>query len=126
MRNTYRQGSNHKPIKHFYKCIGSIWELVRCGDKDIEFRIYDDKAKRVKVSDTLVLTNNSTGQQIKVQVVGIVKGSDWASLYNYAVKNGIKVGIKNAIELTQIMSEAYANIPKKEYDGVVAFIIKHY
>lgn len=112
-------------LTHYYKTDSGIWEAVRSGCKDIEFRVYDHKAKKVKVHDFLSLTNNNTGEQLLVSVISIIRARTWEALYSYAVKNEVKTGFGDIDTFVKTMNNFYSNVDPKSYDGVVAFIIKH-
>ncbi len=60
----------------------SPFEMIKSGNKTIELRLFDEKRKKIKAGDTIIFTNNTTGEQLSATVVKLHRFDTFAALYN--------------------------------------------
>ena len=57
------------------------FELIKSGRKVIEMRLYDERRKDIQVGDSIVFTNNETGERLSVDVINLYRFSSFEELY---------------------------------------------
>ena len=55
---------------------------IKEGLKTVEMRLFDQRRKSIKVGDTILFTNNSTGEQMVVSVTSVEVFETFQQLYN--------------------------------------------
>ena len=55
--------------------------MIKSKIKTVELRLNDEKRSVIKVDDTIIFTNNVTGEKLTVIVTDIKKYDDFVSLY---------------------------------------------
>ncbi len=56
--------------------------MIKSGKKTIELRLFDEKRQRIKPGDTIVFTNNSTGETMETRVKKLHRFASFAELYD--------------------------------------------
>ncbi len=60
----------------------SPFEMIKCGKKTIELRLFDERRRNIKVGDTIVFTNTKDEKlKITAKVLAIHVFSDFKELY---------------------------------------------
>lgn len=67
--------------KHFMKLQEKPFELIRCGRKIYELRLYDEKRRQIKAGDSIEFTCESSGEKLTVRVVGLLRFCSFDELY---------------------------------------------
>ena len=57
------------------------FEKIRCRQKTIELRLFDEKRQQIKVGDRIVFTNTESGKELWVTVVKLHRFDTFAQLY---------------------------------------------
>ena len=109
-------------MQHTMNLHNAPFEGIKSGTKTVEMRLYDERRKDIKVGDTILFTNNTTGEQLMVQVTKMEVFANFEELY----RNYDKVAIgytANEIANPADMHLYYTSEQIATY-GVVAIGIK--
>ena len=60
----------------------SPFNEIKCGDKDIEMRLYDDRRKKIKIGDVIMFTNRSTDEKMFAEVLNLFVFDNFEELYS--------------------------------------------
>jgi len=66
---------------HNMKLNSSPFEMIKCGQKTIELRLYDEKRQQVKIGDKIVFTNTANGETLNTTVVKMHRFDSFKELY---------------------------------------------
>ncbi len=99
------------------------FESIYNGTKTAEYRLYDEKRKKISVGDTIVFTNRDTGDTVKVSVTYIKVFASFVALFSALGCEGEPYRRWTAQQLADSMGEYYTAQQEKEY-GVVAIGIR--
>ena len=58
------------------------FEMIKCGKKTIELRLYDEKRRKINVGDKIVFTNTESGEKLTVEVVKLHTFESFEELYS--------------------------------------------
>lgn len=101
------------------KLKNSPFERIKNGTKTIEFRLYDEKRRKIQIGDKIeFLKLPELQEQIVVEVLDIYKDVTFEKLFKKIFTNE-----KEREEKTQSMKQYYTHEQEKEY-GVVGIKIK--
>ena len=98
------------------------FESVYNGTKTAEYRLYDEKRKKISVGDTIVFTNRDTGDTVKVSVTYIKVFESFFDLFSALGCEG-EYRRRTPQQLADSMREYYTAQQEKEH-GVVAIGIR--
>ena len=59
---------NRESAVYAMKLHAEPFEKIKSGEKTIELRLYDEKRQQIKAGDTIVFTNNATGETLRKRV----------------------------------------------------------
>ena len=105
---------------HEMKLNESPFERIKNGTKTIEFRLYDEKRRKVKIGDKIEFSKLPDLQEkILVEVLDIYRDETFENLFKKIYKDTDKEEIKRK---TKSMYEIYSKEKEKEY-GVVGIKI---
>ena len=62
---------------------------IKSGSKTVEMRLFDERRQNIKVDDTILFINNSTGEQLLVQVTKVETFATFDQLYSHYDKISI-------------------------------------
>jgi len=68
-------------MTHNMKLNPEPFEMIKSGQKTIELRLYDEKRRLVSVGDTIVFTNNKSGEALSAKVINLHRFDSFESLY---------------------------------------------
>lgn len=106
---------------HEMKLKESPFERIKNGTKTIEFRLYDEKRRKIKVGDKIIFSKlPELQEQLVVEVLDMYRAETFEKLFSkiYIDKD------KNEIDKkTQSMNQYYSHEQENEY-GVVGIKIK--
>lgn len=57
------------------------FEKIKSGEKTIELRLYDEKRQKIQEGDTIVFTNNATGETLTKRVAKLYRFDSFEELY---------------------------------------------
>ena len=66
---------------HNMKLNAEPFAMIKSGKKTIELRLFDEKRKRINVGDSIVFTNNATGETLTRTVVKLHRFESFDALY---------------------------------------------
>lgn len=102
---------------HTLKLATEPFNAIVDGSKTIESRLYDNKRKAINLGDELVFINReSTGQTVKVRVVGLLRYETFKSLFSHNTPS--KFGGVSTEWLMDQINEFYS-IDEQRSNGVV-------
>lgn len=108
-------------MTHKMKLMQSPFEEMRNGTKKVEFRLYDEKRKKIKIGDDIEFFKLPELQErILVRVKKIYIGDSFENLFKKIFTNEDNEKIKNRIEA---MTQYYTHEQEKEY-GVIGIEIE--
>ncbi len=99
------------------------FDSIYNGIKTAEYRLYDEKRKRVAVGDTIIFTNRDTGETVKTAVTYIKTFDSFLSLFSALGCEGEPYRRWTARQLADSMRAYYTEEAEKEH-GVVAIGIQ--
>ncbi|MBR6776119.1 MAG: ASCH domain-containing protein, partial [Clostridia bacterium] len=99
------------------------FDSIYNGIKTVEYRLYDEKRKRVAVGDTIIFTNRDTGETVKTAVTYIKTFDSFLSLFSALGCEGEPYRRWTARQLADSMRAYYTEEAEKEH-GVVAIGIQ--
>ena len=67
--------------EHQMKLHTEPFEMIKSGRKTIELRLWDEKRQRIKIGDTIVFTNTSSGERMSATVKKLHRFDSFAELY---------------------------------------------
>lgn len=104
---------------HKMKLKESPFERIKNGTKTIEFRLYDEKRKQIKIGDKIeFLKLPELEEKIVVEVLDLYKDVSFEELFKKVFTNKEEIEMK-----TQSMLQFYTHEQEKEY-GVLGIKIK--
>lgn len=104
---------------HKMKLKESPFERIKNGTKTIEFRLYDEKRKQIKIGDKIEFSKlPELEEKIVVEVLDLYKDVSFEELFKKVFTNKEEIERK-----TQSMLQFYTHEQEKEY-GVVGIKIK--
>ncbi len=71
-----------KTASHEMKLHCAPFEMIKSGEKTIELRLYDEKRQKIQAGDTIVFTNNTTGETLTKTVVKLHQFNSFEELYD--------------------------------------------
>lgn len=103
---------------HKMKLKESPFERIKDGSKTIEFRLYDEKRKLIKIGDQIEFSKLPELQEkILVDVLDLYRDESFEKLFKKLINNEEEIQRK-----TQAMKEFYSDEEEKKY-GVVGIKI---
>ena len=110
-------------MKHLMTLWDDPFNMISCGQKDIEMRLYDEKRRKINVGDTIEFTNKKTNQKMEVIVINLHIYDSFEMLYSKFEKT--RLGYKkDEIRLLYIFYENTASIPTStSIDKKCSFVI---
>ena len=104
---------------HKMKLKESPFERIKNGTKTIEFRLYDEKRKQIKIGDKIEFSKlPDLEDKIVVEVLDLYRDVSFEKLFKKVFTDKEEIGRK-----TQSMLQFYTHEQEKEY-GVVGIKIK--
>lgn len=70
------------PSVHKMKLNPAPFEMIRCGQKTIELRLYDEKRRAVNVGDTVIFANTENGEELSARVKALHVFANFSELYS--------------------------------------------
>jgi 23S rRNA (uracil1939-C5)-methyltransferase len=70
-----------KTTSHEMKLNSEPFEKIKSGEKTIELRLYDEKRQKIQEGDTIVFTNNATGETLTKRVAKLYRFDSFEELY---------------------------------------------
>ena len=98
---------------HKMKLKESPFERIKDGTKTVEFRLYDEKRRLIKIGDIIKFTNNKTNESIYTLVTDLHIYKDFSMLYSKFPKTRLGY-LENEIAKPEDMEVYYSkeNIDK--------------
>lgn len=108
-------------MKHIMKLNDNFFNDTKQGLKKVEFRLNDEKRKKIKIGDTIVFVNRSNMNEfINKKVSNIIYDTNFENLIHRYDKNFFK---SSPIELINTLNNIYSSDKINLY-GVIAIEFK--
>lgn len=108
---------------HNMMLAGEPFESIYNGTKTVEYRLYDEKRKKISVGDSIVFTNRDSGDTVKVSVTYVKVFSSFFELFSALGCEGEPYRRWSPEQLAESMREYYTSDQEKEH-GTVAIGIR--
>ena len=111
-------------MKHAMRLFPENFERVKTGQKQREYRLYDEKRRNVHIGDTIIFTNTQTQESVTVSVENVFVFHDFTTCYQAFWEEDFAC---RGQTLEQVVSNTYRNWWPKESEekyGCVVFAIK--
>lgn len=69
-------------MTHEMKLDPKPFESIASGKKTIELRLYDEKRQKIAVGDTVIFSNRTVGETIRVKVLALHRFPSFKELYD--------------------------------------------
>ena len=66
---------------HHMNLHAAPFDMIKCGEKTIELRLYDEKRQQIKAGDTIIFTNTTTGETLDAAVKKLHRFDSFEELY---------------------------------------------
>ena len=108
-----------------------VWEMnlqpepfaaIKCGEKTVEMRLYDERRQRIRVGDKILFTNTENGEVMATRVKFLERFSDFEALYRAFDKSALGYR-RDESASPQDMQKYYDNEKITEY-GTLAIGIE--
>ena len=109
-------------MQHTMNLHNEPFNKIKGGTKTVEMRLFDERRKGINIGDTILFTNNTTGEKLAVQVTNMQAFANFEELYENYDKVSIGYAPDEAANPTD-MNLYYTNEQIATY-GVVAIGIK--
>ena len=96
------------------------FDLIKCGKKTIELRLYDSKRQQIVPGDQITFQNGDNFNTVKVK--GLVRAENFASLFDLI--DVTKTGLENVDNAINIMEQFYDKDAQKKF-GVVGICVEN-
>ena len=108
---------------HQMKLNPGPFAMIKSGQKTIELRLFDEKRQQIKPGDTIVFTNNSTGETMGVTVKKLHKFANFEQLYASLPLLQCGYTEENIDDAKPSDMQAYYSAQEQEKYGVVGIEI---
>ncbi len=68
-------------MEHEMRLDPAPFRMIKCGEKTIELRLYDEKRRKIAVGDTIVFTETETDERLAVTVTALHVFTSFYELY---------------------------------------------
>ena len=69
-------------MEHRMRLVDFAFNEIKCGNKDIELRLYDEKRRLINVGDTITFEHVDTHEEIKTKVKNLYITKDFKELFD--------------------------------------------
>lgn len=68
-------------MRHFMNIQPEPFQMIKCGQKDIELRLYDEKRRQIMIGDEILFHNTATDEQLTVRIKALHIFRSFEDLY---------------------------------------------
>lgn len=111
-------------MKHIMKLHSSPFNMIACGEKTYELRLYDEKRQCIKIGDEIEFVNTKTQEQLVVCVKNIHMFNSFYELYQELPLRKCGYTEENLVTANPADMEKYYSKEQQAQYGVVAFEIE--
>ena len=72
---------------HYMKLYAGPFERMKSGEKNIEFRLNDEKRRKVKIGDYITFKNVDTGEELITECVDLHRADTFFQLFDFLFSN---------------------------------------
>ena len=112
-----------KQVVHNMKLNPAPYDMIKCGKKTIELRLFDEKRQQIKVGDSIVFTNTKSGETIRATVLNLHCFDSFAALYGALPLLRCGYTEENVTQATPTDMEMYYSVEEQRRYGVVGLEI---
>lgn len=111
-------------MKHIMKLHSNPFNMIKCGEKTYELRLYDEKRQCINIGDEIEFVNTKTQEQLVVSVKNIQIFKNFTELYQALPLLECGYTKENLTTANPADMEKYYSKKKQAQYGVVAFEIE--
>ena len=100
---------------HKMKLVDFAFNKIKCGEKDIEVRLDDEKRRLIKIGDKIEFTHIDTGETILVEVVNLHRFDSFLELFNSFDHKRLGIGENDD---ASIMNKFYTKEEQDKYGAL--------
>ncbi len=101
------------------------FQKVKSGEKVREYRLYDEKRRKIKIGDTITFRNLSkTNELVTVEVTDLITYPDWRICYADFFEEDLRGYYDNIDEAVSDTYENWWSKEKEEKYGCLVIVIK--
>lgn len=110
---------------HYMKLFADPYGRIKSGEKNIEFRLNDEKRQKVKIGDSITFKNIDTGDELVTECIALHRADTFQDLFkNLYIEQ--KMSHKDGLtpqEMSKKMRTYYSEESEQKY-GVLGIEIK--
>lgn len=114
--------SRGESMKHNMRLNHDPFVLIEEGSKTIELRLNDEKRSKIKVGDTIVFEDRTTGKELNVKVIALHPYDNFATLYQYF--SPVAMGYREGEKVDPKDMEEYYSKEEQDKYGVLGIEVK--
>ncbi|MDO5480736.1 MAG: ASCH domain-containing protein [Candidatus Saccharibacteria bacterium] len=69
-------------MKYGMQLLDEYFRKMKSGEKRIEFRLYDEKRRKIRIGDSIEFSNLSTNEKMEARVVGLLIYKDFSTMFS--------------------------------------------
>ena len=109
-------------MKHNMRLNHDPFVLIEEGSKTIELRLNDEKRSKIKVGDTIVFEDRTTGKELNVKVIALHPYDSFETLYQYF--SPVAMGYREGEVVDPKDMEAYYSKEEQDKYGVLGIEVQ--
>jgi Uncharacterized conserved protein len=99
-----------------YRITEDVYEWIKNGTKRIEVRLYNEKAQKINIGDTITFITLNTNRKINVKVIGLFRYSNILDLFDDFNKNLIVHKTMPKEEISKMFEDLMGKENVEKYD----------
>lgn len=104
------------PVTHTMKLLDHPFNEIKSGRKKVEMRLFDEKREKLRTGDRIRFTNEKTGEELTVTVVGLHRFGNFRSLANTFQPKELGFKDETPQRIADIMTGIYSPEETEKYD----------
>ena len=68
-------------MKYGMQILNEYFQEMKNGERRIEFRLYDEKRRKIKIGDSIEFSNLSTNEKMEARVIGLLIYKDFPTMF---------------------------------------------
>ena len=103
------------PVTHEMKLLDHPFNEIKSGRKKVEMRLFDEKRQKLRVGDRIRFTNEKTGEELTVTVVGLHRFDSFLALTNAFQPKELGFKDDTPHKIADIMTDIYSPEETEKY-----------
>ena len=68
-------------MKYGMQILDEYFQDMKNGNRRIEFRLYDEKRRKIRIGDSIEFSNLSTNEKMEARVIGLLIYKDFPTMF---------------------------------------------